>query len=205
MKATNLAVRVSGPLLVFGGQATAQDGSGLQVAQVQKITDPLQGGYRPFMEFTVGDQTMRGLLDTGSSDLTVPQAGSDFCKGDGQQCDGKATGFLAGSFDPEKNAADVKDLNVPLNASFTGGAQLLGKFIEAPLRVSPQGGAVPVEMGLVNGGGEPPGEVSFPIVGTGPIQGESTRQNYPNIPARLKEAGVIKTNAYGLYLGDFRE
>ncbi|KAK2590267.1 hypothetical protein QQS21_012048 [Conoideocrella luteorostrata] len=205
MKATYLMLRVSGPLLILSGQVTAQAAANLEVSQIKKVTDATQGGFRPFMEFSVAGQVMMGLLDTGSSDLTVPRTGSAFCKSAGQQCDGTTTGFKTGSFDPGNTGNLAKDLNVPLKATFTGGAGFTGRFIEALLQVVPNGISVPVQMGLVEGGGVPAGEVSFPVIGVGPVQGESTKKNYPNIPARFKQENSTKVNAFGLYLGDFRK
>lgn len=205
MKPNQVTIQWSGLLLVLSGQATAQTGTRLEVSQIQKITDPSQGGFRPFMEFSVSGQVMRGLLDTGSSDLNIPKTGSSFCRSDGQQCDGQATGFKAGSFDPDRNGTQIRDLQLPLNATFTGGAAFIGRFIEGPLQVSPGGRAVPMQMGLVESGGVPRGQVSFPVIGVGPIQGEATDKQYPNIPARFKQENLTKANAFGLYLGDFRK
>lgn len=205
MKVTCSLIRLSGPLLVLSGQVAAQDKIQLEVSQVMKVTDAIQGGFRPFMEFTVAGQVMKGLLDTGSSDWTMPETGSDFCKSDGQQCDGITTGFKAGSFDPAGAGAQVRDVNQPLNATFTGGAQFVGKFIEAPLQITPGGKAVQVRMGLVEEGGVVAGQTSFPVLGVGPVQGESVDNNYPNVPARFKETNDSKVNAFGLHLGDFRK
>ncbi|GAB0134700.1 hypothetical protein EsDP_00003060 [Epichloe bromicola] len=204
MKVTCSLIRLSGPLLVLSGQVAAQDKIQLEVSQVMKVTDAVQGGFRPFMEFTVAGQVMKGLLDTGSGDWTMPRTGSAFCKSDGQQCDGTTTGFKAGSFDPASAGAQVRDVDQPLNASFTGGAQFVGKFIEAPLQITPGGKAVQVQMGLVEEGGVVAGETSFPVLGVGPVQSESVENNYPNVPARFKETNDSKVNAYGLYIGDFR-
>lgn len=205
MKPNEHIIQWSGHLLILSGHAMAQAAAPLEISQIQKINDASQGGYRPFMEFSVAGQVMRGLLDTGSSDLNIPKTGSAFCRSDGQQCDGKATGFKAGSFDPDRNGTQVRDLKLPLNATFTGGAAFIGRYIEAPLQVSPQGRAVPVQMGLVESGSVPPGQVSFPVIGLGPIQGEATDKQYPNIPARFKQENLTKVNAFGLYLGDFRK
>ncbi|EFY87387.1 hypothetical protein J3459_015725 [Metarhizium acridum] len=204
MKVVHLTCWLSSQLLLVSSQATAQPGVKLEVSEIQKITDASQGGFRPFIEFSVAGQVMRGLLDTGSSDLNIPKTGSDFCRSEGEQCDGRATGFKAGSLDVNKNKTQIRDLNLPLNATFTGGAAFVGKFIESSLQVTPGGKAVPVQMGLVESGGVPPGQVSFPVMGIGPVQGESTNNLYPNVPARFKQDSLSRSNAYGLYLGDFR-
>ncbi|KAH0594076.1 hypothetical protein MHUMG1_08400 [Metarhizium humberi] len=204
MKVIYLTCWLSSPLLLVSSQATAQPGGNLEVSEIQKITDASQGGFRPFIQFSVAGQVMRGLLDTGSSDLNIPKTGSEFCRGEGEQCDGRATGFKAGSLDVNKNQTEIRDLNIPLNATFTGGAAFVGTFIESSLQVTPGGKEVPVRMGLVESGGVPPGQVSFPVMGIGPIQGESAQDPYPNVPARFKQDSLSKSNAYGLYLGDFR-
>ncbi|KAG6010398.1 hypothetical protein E4U21_006962 [Claviceps maximensis] len=196
--------RLSGPLLVLSGQAAALNKAGLEVTEIIKVTDPAQGGFRPFVEFAIAGQTMRGLLDTGSSDWNIPVTGSAFCKGAGEQCDGLKTGFKAGSLDLAKAGKQVQDLKVPLNASYTGGAGFFGSFVEAPLQVSKGGKAVPVQIGLIESGSVPAGEVSFPVLGVGPVAGESAHNIYANVPARFKEEGKIKVNAFGLFLGSFR-
>ncbi|KJZ71611.1 hypothetical protein HIM_09005 [Hirsutella minnesotensis 3608] len=208
MRAKTLVSRASGPLLVFGGHASAQNGtSNLGVTQIQKVSDPVEGAFRPFVAFDVGGQNMLGLLDTGSSDLTVPKKGSEFCKIKLQQCDEQGTGFVAGAFDPQQIQNQVQKLDQPLNATFTGGAAFTGEFIKAPFNV-PGAASTQVQMGLVDQGQGPPGAPAFPVMGLGPIEGESItndgRKAYPNVPAQLKEDGKIKANAYGLYLGDFR-
>lgn len=206
MKGDWRVLRVSGPLLVFGGLALSQGNASLSSTMVETVKDPVQGGFRTFMKFTVGDQTIKGLLDTGSSDLTVQRSGSSICKNPTQQCDNKSkTGDVFGAFNA--NQSDVKQLNVPLNTSFTGGAAFQGEFVQTPFRVSEKT-EVDLQMGLIETGNPPPGSVLFPVIGVGPVQGESTTQEnitYPNLPARLKEAGATKANAFGLYLGDFRE
>lgn len=205
MKTVHLVYHASGPLLALSGMAAGQGQSQLEVSQIIKSTEPREGGFRTFMEFAVGGQNMLGLLDTGSSDLTVPQTGSQFCQSPGQQCDGKSTGFVFGSFDPNRSSGQVQKLNQPLNATFTGGAGFTGEFIAAPLQVAPGGKIFQQQMGLVNGGGVPKGQVSFPVIGVGPVGGESARQKYPNIPERAKQEQISTANAFGLFLGDFRE
>ncbi|KAG5977041.1 hypothetical protein E4U55_007093 [Claviceps digitariae] len=204
MRLTRFVARLSGPLLVLSEQAAAQNQAHLEVTEVKKVTDPLQGGFRPFVDFTVAGQAMRGLLDTGSSDWMIPKTGSDFCKGAGEQCDGLKTGFKAGSFDLAKAGTQVRDLNVTFKASYTGGASFGGVFIEAPLQVSTGGKAVPAQLGLLETGGVPHGQVSFPVLGVGPVAGECAQTIYTNVPAQFKASNKIKVNAFGLYLGDFR-
>ncbi|KAG5921454.1 hypothetical protein E4U42_005853 [Claviceps africana] len=204
MRLTRFVARLSAPLLVLSGQAAAKTKAHLEVTPIQKVTDPAQGGFRPFVEFTVAGQVMKGLLDTGSSDWIIPRTGSAFCKGAGEQCDGLRTGFKAGSFDMAQAGAQVRDLEQPLSAKYTGGASFGGRFIQAPLRLSSKGKPITVQMGLIESGGVPQGQVSFPVLGVGPVDGECAPVRYANVPAQFKESGRTKVNAFGLFLGDFR-
>ncbi|KAG6034686.1 hypothetical protein E4U41_006450 [Claviceps citrina] len=201
MKLSRSVADLSVPLLLLSGQAAAQNKPNLEVSVIKKVTDPSQGGFRPFVEFFVAGQVLTGLLDTGSSDWTMPRTGSEFCKSAGEQCD---AGFRTGSFDLKKAGMLARDLQEPFQASYTGGASFGGTFIEAPLQVMAGGEPVTAKMGLVEWGGVPTGQVSFPVLGVGPVPGESSPNHYPNVPARFKDSGKTKANAFGLFLGDFR-
>ncbi|KAG5927563.1 hypothetical protein E4U53_002845 [Claviceps sorghi] len=204
MRLTPFVARLSGPLLVLSGQAAAKTKVHLDVTEIKKVTDPAQGGFRPFVKFTVAGQPMEGLLDTGSSDWNIPRTGSAFCNGAGQQCDGLQTGFKTGSLDLSKAGTQVQDLARTFHSTYTGGASFGGKFIKAPLQISTNGKPITAQMGLLETGGVPKGQVSFPVLGVGPVDGECTPLRYTNVPAQFKESGRTKVNAFGLFLGDFR-
>ncbi|KAG6011616.1 hypothetical protein E4U43_008213 [Claviceps pusilla] len=204
MKFVHVVAGFSGPLLALSGQAAARNPANLEITEVQKVTDEKEGTFRPFVEFALAGQSMRGLLDTGSSNWNVPRTGSKFCKDAGAQCDPTTTGFKAGSLDLAKAGKQVRDLKMTFNDSYTGGASFIGRFMEAPLQVSKGGKAVPVQIGLVEDGAVPEGGVSFPVLGVGPVDGEFVEKPYDNVPARFKQAGKTKVNAFGLHIGDFR-
>lgn len=205
MRVAHVVAGFSGPLLALSGQAAARNPANLEVTEVQKVTDEKEGTFRPFVEFALAGQSIRGLLDTGSSNWNVPRTGSKFCKGAGAQCDPTTTGFKAGSLDLAKAGKQVRDLKLTFNDSYTGGASFIGRFVEAPLQVSKRGKAVPVQIGLIEDGGVPEGAVSFPVLGVGPVDGEFVEKPYANVPARFKQAGKTKVNAFGLHIGDFRK
>ncbi|KJZ79252.1 hypothetical protein HIM_01403 [Hirsutella minnesotensis 3608] len=203
MRADTLYARALGPLLVFSGHAAAQEGQNVIVNELERISDPLQGPFRTFYSFSMGNQSIKALYDTGSSDLVVPQTGAPICNIELQQCNEKAkTGFVTGSFDA--GAAQVQNLSIPLNATFTGGAAFTGTFVQTPVKIG-EGGDVNLQVGVVQGGSPPAGGALFSVMGVGPIQGESTGPQgaYPNLVAKLKEEGKIKVNAFGLYVGSY--
>ncbi|KAM4063987.1 eukaryotic aspartyl protease [Hirsutella rhossiliensis] len=198
-----VSIHVLGLFLLFGKQTLAQDGQGVVVVPLERRDDPLQ--Y--FMKFQVGEQTMKGLLDTGSADLLIFQQGSDICKLDLQQCDNSTTkNFVTGAFDPTKEQGSIQQVGEKLNASFGNGAEIQGEFIKAPFRFSPGSQSVNLQMGLGMTGKLPtPKQPIIPIIGVGPVQGESAatknpNNTHPNIPAQLKNDGIIKSNVFGLSL-----
>lgn len=207
MKGTDLSFQALSLMLVISEQALAQEGVKFMEAPLIRREQPLQ--Y--FMEFQVGEQSLKGLLDTGSSDLTVPQAGSDICKLDLQQCDDSAkTNFVTGAFDPKQNTK-VKNVGEELDAKFAGEAAFQGEFIKAPFRAAENAQSIDLQMGLVQSGNPPTeNDPVFPVIGVGPLQGESItekdpRNTYPNIPAQLKSDNMINSNVFGLSLAGSRE
>lgn len=175
------------------------------------------------LEFSLGNQSMTGIFDTGSSDLIVPEAGSNICR-ELQQCNrGTGTGFVAGSFDI--NAANVEATAGQSNTvfPFVNGAAFEGKLVNTTVNINPyprpgaaagsgsngnNGGNVVV--GVFNDGRLLPGTPLFPIFGVGPILGEAAVQSrsgpqYENLPQNMKNNGVIKSNAFGVYTNDFRK
>lgn len=206
MKASPFLIRTLGPLLAFGGLAAAQEKGQFIEMRLQKISDPLQGPFRTFIPFQMGNQSLKALFDTGSSDLVVPRTASQICKVELQQCDEKGTGFLAGSFDPAK--AKVSNTSIPLDAKFTGGSAFSGSFINTAVSAGQKSNnSLTMRVGLIEGGSLPPESPLFSVFGFGPVDGESAapNQTYPNFPARLKQEKKIKCNALGLAVGDYRK
>ncbi|KND91135.1 putative aspartic-type endopeptidase opsB [Tolypocladium ophioglossoides CBS 100239] len=190
----------------LGGRVTAQS-SALKVvqAELQYSKDLTLAPFVPIIEFAMADQTekLKGIFDTGSSDIVVPQTSSPICQNEQQQCIiPTKTGFLAGAFYPKK-AQGVTTLDVPLNASFVNGAGFQGGYIKTAVAVG--GATVPdTQLGLFFNGSLPPETPLFPIFGVGPVQGEAAPRVYPNLVAHMKDIGAIKSNSFSVYTNDFR-
>ena len=128
-------IAISILFVAIGGRATAQCAAAppkVQVveAQLQYSKDLTLAPFVPIIEFSMAGQRVKGIFDTGSSDIVVPQTGSPICQSELQQCQAPTkSGFLAGSFDPT-NAQGVTPLDVPLNTSFVNGAGFQGGYVK---------------------------------------------------------------------------
>lgn len=191
----------------LGGRATAKcSAAPLNVVQadLQYSKDLTLDPFVPIIEFAMEDQKVKGIFDTGSSDIVVPQTGSPICQDELQQCNASSkTGFVAGSFDPSKSQG-VTPLNEPLNTSFVNGAGFQGSFIKTAAAFG--GATIPdTQFGLSFNGSLPPKTPLTSIFGVGPVQGEAAPRLYPNLVAHMKNVGTIRSNSFSLYTNDFRE
>lgn len=179
-------------------------GPGYVTGSVQHLVGRAGTALIPTMELGLGNppQKVRVLLDTGSSDLVVPQTGSAICNDPQQQCTANGAALVTGSFDAD-NSPGVKKLDTPVNATYVNGVALQGNFVKTALNFQNQT-VDQLQVAVVTQGQLPPNEPLFPIFGIGPIQGEAA-DPYKNIPAGMKDKGATKANAFGLYLNDFRK
>lgn len=89
---------------------------------------------------------------------------------------------------------------------FFNGERDQGEFRQADATI----GSVQVpdlQFGLANNGTTRRPDIAplVPLLGIGLVLGETnSTPTYPNLPERMREAGVIKSNIYGVYLNDFR-
>ncbi|EEY20031.1 aspartic protease [Verticillium alfalfae VaMs.102] len=204
-------------LLAF---ANAQQNPKVVQTDLIHFKSQASGPFIPLVQFSLENQTINALFDTGSSDIIVPQKGSSICQNPAQQCDNSsASGFVTGAFDTPAGLARVKGLT--LQANFVNGAEFNGDFAALDLAMDGQT-VTGTTVGIFTSGSLPPDAPLFPVFGVGPVQGEAVgptqpqqgrklrRQAgnfanlYPNLPAHMKEIGMIKSNAFSVYTNDVR-
>lgn len=167
--------------------------------------DSEQTGIIPLVDVGIGSppQTVRMIIDTGSSDLIVAETGSAVCKDPQQQCTKGKAGLLAlGSFDPSKSNGLAKARGETLDARFGTGEAYQGPMVKDVVTLS-QSQIPGAEFGLMEKGTIPPNTPSFSVFGVGPVGNEGTSKQYVNVPAHMKDVGTVSKNAYGVYLNDF--
>lgn len=130
-------------------------------------------------------QVLNVSVDTGSSDLVIPKAGVN-CEG--HNC------LSGGVFDPSESTT-FHDLSIPITASYEDGTVVKGTFGKDDYYFA-DGTKVPqLEFGLMS---QMPRK--YGLFGVGKISMESTPAHYNNFPFALKDAGIIDTVAYSMYL-----
>ncbi|EFY88469.1 aspartic-type endopeptidase (OpsB), putative [Metarhizium acridum CQMa 102] len=169
------------------------------VVDIEHFQSLQAGPFQPLMHMSVGEppQPIKCIFDTGSSDIIVPQAGSAVCNLPNQQC--RKAPVVTGDFEPAKSS-DVKEVNnSTFNATFSGGDGFDGPFVKTTIGI---GGAKVVEsqVALAVNGSLPGDFPQFPICGVGPVESEQTDNKYVNMVAKMKENGVIGSNAMGVVL-----
>ncbi|PNH28904.1 hypothetical protein VDGD_20764 [Verticillium dahliae] len=93
-------------LLAF---ANAQQNPKVVQTDLIHLKSQASGPFIPLVQFSLENQTINALFDTGSSDIVVPQKGSSICQNPAQQCDNSsASGFVAGAFDTAAGLARVR-------------------------------------------------------------------------------------------------
>lgn len=162
-------------------------------------------GPLPLVDVGLGSppQNVKVIFDTGSSDLIAPETGSSVCNKPQQLCTQNAFGLVLGSFSPSASTG-VEKTDLLLNTSFGTGETYQGPFVKANIMLGDKNQTVPAaQFALQEEGFVPDGVPSFAVFGVGPVGNEASDKPYSNIPVRMKEAGVTKTSAYGVYLNDF--
>lgn len=192
-------------LLLAGRAAMAQ--SVIQ-RSVQHFESLDSGPFLPFITFGFGTpaQDITGIFDTGSSDVIIPEAGSAVCKLKTQQCTAPAP-VVRGQFDP-KAASDFKPLDgQSFNATFAGGDQYDGNYIETTVTLGDNGeGLVPnAQVALATNSKPQSGLPQVPVFGLGPQPLEATDNKYDNLPKKTQESGDIKNQAYSFVANRIRK
>ncbi|KAL4926541.1 pepsin-like aspartic protease [Aspergillus undulatus] len=149
-----------------------------------------------FCNVTIGTpgQSLRLILDTGSSDLWCNAANSTLCSSSSDSC------RVSGSFDPNMSSSYTY-VSSNFNISYADGTGAAGDYATDTLRI---GGATisDFQLGIgytsssaegVLGIGYPSNEVQVARFG---------KDAYPNLPQYLMQNGVIRSSTYSLWLND---
>ncbi|CCE79237.1 Piso0_001288 [Millerozyma farinosa CBS 7064] len=127
-------------------------------------------------------------IDTGSSDLWVVGANAT--------CESQTSCKSGGTYKSALSYSS-KDLGTPFKIGYVDGTSTTGEYVKDDVffasdqSISVTGLQFAVANATSNSNG---------ILGIGLTSLESADSKYPNLPALLKEQGVIDTNAYSLYL-----
>jgi len=152
-----------------------------------------------YANVTVGTpaQSLSLQIDTGSSDVWVPSSTASICE------DTKDGGCPGGSFDYSNSKTFVDVEQNGFNISYVDGTGSMGDYFQDTFSIG--GGTVKsFQMGLATDT-----SISVGIMGIGYNSSEANIQTgngttYPNLPNSLVSAGLIKTNAYSLWLDDLQ-
>lgn len=164
-------------------------------------------GPLPLVDVGLGTppQIVKMIIDTGSSDLISPETGSSVCKKPQQLCTQNSFGLVLGSFSPNASSV-VEKTDLLLNTTFGTGESYQGPFVKSSLTLGNKNQTLPAaEFALQEEGFVPDGVPSFAVFGVGPVGNEASDKPYSNVPVSMKEAGVTKTSAFGVYVNDFRK
>ncbi|KAL4861120.1 hypothetical protein BDV12DRAFT_75594 [Aspergillus spectabilis] len=149
-----------------------------------------------FCNVTIGtpEQSLRLILDTGSSDLWCNAANSTLCSSSKDPC------RISGSYDPDSSSSYTY-VSSDFNISYADGSGAAGDYVKDTLGI---GGATirDFQFGIgyssssaegVLGIGYPSNEVQVARFGD---------EAYPNLPQSLVQNGLIQSTAYSLWLND---
>ncbi|TGO49581.1 hypothetical protein BCON_0206g00160 [Botryotinia convoluta] len=152
-----------------------------------------------YANVTVGTpaQALSLQIDTGSSDVWVPSSSASICE------DTRDGGCPGGSFDFSASKTFLDVDQDAFNISYVDGTGSTGDYFQDTFSI---GGATVkgFTMGLATDT-----SISIGIMGIGYNSSEANIQTgngttYPNLPNVMVSSGLIKTNAYSLWLDDLQ-
>lgn len=156
------------------------------------------------MGFGTPSQVITGVLDTSSSDLIIPRAGSAACKLAKQQCQG--SNVALGDYEPSKDSDVRRVPNSGFAAGFQNGDAYNGPYISTSVSVG-DAKIKAAQVGLAVNGTVSQNSAQYPIFGVGPVDAEQTVDNakYANLPQKMKDAGLINANLFSVWFNPTRE
>ncbi|KAE8307062.1 putative aspartic-type endopeptidase opsB [Aspergillus transmontanensis] len=149
-----------------------------------------------FCNITLGTpkQSLRLVLDTGSSDLWCNAANSTLCSSRDQPCD------ASGSYDPSSSSSYAY-ASSDFNISYADGTGAAGDYVTDTIHI---GGATvkDFQFGVGYSSSSAEGVLGIGYT-TNEVQvGRLGKSAYANLPQAMVKNGLIQSNAYSLWLND---
>ncbi|KAL2830625.1 aspartic peptidase domain-containing protein [Aspergillus pseudoustus] len=149
-----------------------------------------------FCNVTIGtpEQSLRLILDTGSSDLWCNAANSTLCSSRRDPCQ------TSGSYDPDSSSSYAY-VSSDFNISYADGSGAAGVYANDTLHI----GGITIHdfqfgIGYTSSSAEGVLGIGYP---SNEVQvGRFGDEAYPNLPRSLVQNGVIQSSAYSLWLND---
>jgi elongation factor G len=156
-----------------------------------------RGGYFATCRLGTPGQNLTLQLDTGSSDIWLPDSNAQICTRAGRRrCD-------LGTFDPSRSSTYQVTGKGAFNINYVDGSSSKGDYFTDVFEI---GGATlrNMTMGLGLETDIPYGLVGVGYAASEAIVGQtqSTSSAYPNLPVNMAQEGLISTVAYSLWLND---
>ncbi|PLB34500.1 pepsin-like aspartic protease [Aspergillus candidus] len=149
-----------------------------------------------FCNVTLGtpNQSLRLVIDTGSSDLWCNAANSTLCSSSRNPCS------VSGSYDPTLSSTYAYTSS-DFNISYADGTGATGAYVTDNLQI---GGATleHFQFGVGYSSSSPEGVLGIGYPSNEVQVGRYGKEPYPNLPWAMVKAGLLKSNAYSLWLND---
>ncbi|KAF4223719.1 hypothetical protein CNMCM6457_000001 [Aspergillus fumigatiaffinis] len=149
-----------------------------------------------FCNVTLGTpgQALRLVLDTGSSDLWCNAANSTLCSASSDSCN------ISGSYDPSSSSTYAY-VSSDFNISYADGTGAVGDYATDILHI---GGSTlkNLQFGIGYSSSSSEGVLGIGYPSNEVQVGRYGKDAYPNLPRAMVDQGLIKSNAYSLWLND---
>ncbi|KAL5366684.1 aspartic peptidase domain-containing protein [Aspergillus floccosus] len=149
-----------------------------------------------FCNITLGtpQQSLRVVLDTGSSDLWCNAANSTLCQSSSDPCS------ASGSYNPD-DSSTYDFVSSDFNISYADGTGAAGDYVTDTLHI---GGATikDFQFGVGYYSGSAEGVLGIGYSSNEVQVGRFGKSSYPNLPQAMVKSGLIRSNAYSLWLND---
>ncbi|KAK4152531.1 mitochondrial elongation factor g 1-like protein [Chaetomidium leptoderma] len=156
-----------------------------------------RGGYFATCRLGTPGQNMTLQLDTGSSDIWVPDSGAQVCRETGTE------GCALGTFNPSRSTTFTVVGKGEFDIEYVDGSSSKGDYFTDVFEI---GGATLQNMTMGLGIKT---DIAYGLVGVGYANNEAIVGNtqslssvYPNLPVSMVDDGLINTVAYSLWLND---